>query len=281
MTFETEASPRQKKVRSHFPLFMRESAVVQAFSKAIAEEMSSRHGDSVHAILRAFRASLTDRNMLYLWERMLNVSVSPGESENLRRARIIAKTTRRHRIRRMDIATTVRRFMDGTLAYLISPVESSTIIRVSELSGFFPGLDLFVGPNSAQVVSIDKANREILLDTEVTAQSFSIVSTSGVTIVEDYANYFFNVYVDDDEVNDLPGMIIAVHEAKPAHLGFAIYSFPPVTYNEEGMDYVGNLERVIYDDETGTYDEGGAGGGNYDPPEPGILYNGVAFLYST
>lgn len=230
-------SERQYKVLKMFPQFMRESDLIQGISRAIADETTSRSGDLVSELLRNQRPSLVRSQFIELLETQFGIPVDTTLSIDVRRARVFQKTLRRHRTRLVDIATVVRQFLNGTTTYAIVQVESSKNVRVRDITGFTPGIDIYIGAEKRTIDSIDRETQTLVVDAEVSADAYTLVSDIEVEIIEFPSDYYFVIFLDADSYDSLDPIIEAVNEIKPAHLGYVIARAPGITYNEAGITY--------------------------------------------
>ncbi len=238
----TEATERLNKVRRSFPDFMRESEVIQMFTTAWGEEITSRIADVNLTILRNVRPSTAEQIGFAWWEELLNLEHNVGDSDNLIRARILSKTVKKERSRVVDIATIVRFFLVGTKTFTTLPIENNTRIPVGTITGFSVGTTVYIGSLARSIVSIDVANSTLIVSSPIVkAHAFTIVSQHEITIEEQYSTYFFKIYLDIGLILNQQSLINAILAARPAHLGFSILS--------------GDLD---YEEAATQYEEGGA-----------------------
>ncbi len=228
---------RQYKVLRMFPRFMHESKLIQDFSKAIANEATSRAGDLVSELLRNQRPSLVRSQFIDLLETQYGLPIDTSLSIDVRRANVFYKTLRRHRTRLVDIATVVRQFLNGTTTYAIVQVESTKNIRVRDISDFVVGETIYIGAELRTIQSIDHETQTLVVDSEVSADAYTLVSNIEVEIIDFPSSYYFVIFLDENSYDDLTPIINAVNEIKPAHLGFVIAGAPGITYNEVGIQY--------------------------------------------
>lgn len=261
--FEVEATERLKRLRRYFPPYLHDSEVIQMFVTVWGEEVSSRLVDQFLAIIRNIRPTTADDTGISLWEELLDLEHNVGDSNDLIRARILAKTVRQARSRIVDIGNVVRFFLTGINTFTISAVMNNTRIPVKSIVGFTVGLPIFIGSLSRSIVDIDPATSEFIVDTPITIHAFALVTQEEV-IIDDFSlesgfigysdssvtysdpdesyggvsgtPYRFSIFLDISKILDQQALINAVLAARPAHLGFDISS-GTVDYDDAGRNY--------------------------------------------
>lgn len=269
-------SERQYKVLRMFPQFMHESDVIQTFSKIISDEATSRVGDLMSEILRNQKPSMARSQFIGLMEAQFGIPVDNTLTTDVRRGRVLSKTLRRHRTRISDIATIVRQFTIGEKTYTAVPINDSKNIQVRDVSGFSVGERIFVGSLPREIISIDRSTQTLVVNTKATVDSYTLVADTEVVVTHNPPSYQFEIFLQAGSYENLEGIILAVKEARPAHLGFRIWETPLVTYNQIGYSYNGNNQFEDYDDSGRPYDTDGT----YNVAYTGdLLYDGTGQLY--
>lgn len=268
---------RYRNILDYYPQFYRDSSLIQAFAYKFGSEITSRIIDLLDFIRDNSRPTTVTSLLISEWEKSLGIPTSPSNSMNLRRSLIAGKVSRRNRLRKVDIATLCRLYLTGLIGYTRSLTLNDNIVSVTTTSGITVGQTLYIGPEEAKVVSINSADRTITVDRKITVQAFAVVSTSLVLILENPSNYFFNIFVNPEEIVDIDRMILAVHDAKPAHMGFSIYSYPGLEWEEDGLSWEGSYTDFPYDEDA-DYDEDAP----YDE-DPGEIefWEGAQLFYTT
>lgn len=217
-----EDTERSRRILEFFPRWMQSSNLIELWSIAIAEEVTSRIGDLYFMWRRQTRPTLVTDDGFPYWFEALQIPDNPSEPADLKRAKILSKFRRANRIRLEDIANIVRFYLDGNITFISSTTTNSKIIQVRDVTGFTPGTQVFIGGFATSIVSIDAGRREFTLADAVTAPAYTVVADSIVEVEEDIPNYAFVIRLDASTVFDLNEMIRAIAEARPAHLDFTV-----------------------------------------------------------
>jgi len=230
-------SEREQKVLTYFPEFAQRSAVIRSFTKIIAEEQSSRIGDLAEVLKdNMFVQRITELSIAE-WKDLYEIVTSQAEAIELTKGRIADKSIRTQKFRGNDIANIVRQYMSGNKTYVLNASVSTNRVVVKDITGFVPSQAIYVGTQTVNIVSIDAATSTFVIDRLIPLVPYVKVTDAYVLIEEDYAAYTFVINVPAGTVSDLPGLVIAVEAAKPAHLGFSVVEINPITYDEAGITY--------------------------------------------
>lgn len=279
-----------RRILRQYPAFMQDSYFHQLIATIVAQEIDSRAKDLLDSIYRNARPALVEEMGIPYWQTLLDYPSLHGDTLEVARARILSKTVRSER-RVTDIANIVRLYLSGNRTYTADSAIDSNLVIVNSTDGFIVGQLIWIGPVPAIIESIDVATSSFILDRQVTAHIFELVSDSPVIITQVFplknlydsdvpynsfqsydadnsGAYLFYIFVEKARILSLPNIIEAVTNARPAHLNFMILSYPPITYNDPNYTYNGVFVNSALYNNASPYNTGG------------LTYNGVSDLGS-
>ncbi len=214
--------PDIDKILRYFPAIIQDSKLMQAFAVAIFEENNSRINGLARDLVMSTKAEASSETIIGLWETAVDVASEIGANLGARRANVLSKTIRKNRIRTSDLANIARNYIAGSKTYTIHPAVDETVVRVRSIEGFTIGNEIYIGELPVIIVDLIPKTREMVLDREVTAHAYELVTTSLVQIEEIPASYAFNLIIEIEDLLNEQGLIDAIEAAKPAHLNGTI-----------------------------------------------------------
>lgn len=231
-------NPSAERILKTFPDFYQLDDVTRDFCNVFGYEMELVE-QILHQLVEESFVVFTER-YIDEWHDMFGIQINPTHSLALNRAEIISYMYARNRIRRVDIESIVRQFLDSPTTYVMQGYTNSRNIQVANAgAGFVIGDPIFIGSASALLESIDVARGILTLNQEIDTYPFAVVSQAEVEIREDFAAYTFEIVLNTGLLLDQTALEAAIERAKPAHLGYAIVetiAFDLGAFDEDAFD---------------------------------------------
>lgn len=254
-----QLSPGQVRALEIFPVWMRESNLLQQWAILIDDEVTLRLSDLIDQVAMETKPHLAGDIMLSAWENNLGLPVNVGESEALRRANILNKISRRIRYRESDIATIIRFFLTiDEIVFTTQTAEDQNFVFVNRTDTFRSGETVYVGNQRRTIQNIDRIRNIIFLDNNVDSLVYEIIAPDSLVDVRvNYNSYSFAVILDTSQLNLVSRQLLVdrMLETVPAHLAFTISS-SATEYTDSTVLYdgtrAGQTEKETY---TGGFDQ--------------------------
>lgn len=211
-------------IKNRFPIIYHNSEVLNQLWQSSGHELDILFQLYSELFLGSFVRN-ADWSIAY-WEDIFDIPNDDSISLELRKAKILSFTVIHQRIRRVDIEAVVREYLDGPQARVLDFYGKT--VKVDTVSGFVVGQPIYIGGDNDILASINVDTNELTVQDNLhLTYPHALVSQTPVIIIESFADYIFSVIVEENDILDQNLLIDAVERAKPAHLGWRLYSTEP------------------------------------------------------